>query len=569
MVDRSVTRPQAHGREQRGLDAVARQASGFGRYGRMFPKLAPARYGATLIDAQKLMEAIGGSMIKTGDFGAPIDESEPDDENPDIPAAYTYFGQFVDHDITFDTASDLDKENDPQAIEDFRTARLDLDSVYGRGPDDQPYLYNRDLTFKLGADKTPNYLVNKVKRFDLLRAPFDHDEMTSGDDTLCRRAIIGDPRNDENSLVLQIHVLWQRLHNRIMADLAKPAKVNGNDRPAITGWPAFNAAQRSVRWHYQWIVLHDFVKRIVGKTTFDAVFKDGMPELKFYQPDDAPFPFMPVEFSVAAYRFGHSMVRPSYTLSARIPHEIANRLDRLNIFAVDARCGAPTSLNGFRPLIPEWGLDWSFFLHNIDSTLPADTEKMAFSKFVRPQPSYRIDTLLVDPLHSLPDHQDQPVPRRSLANLNLLRGLALGLPSGQAVARSMGLPPLTDEDLWTLPGNLIRAGDGDKRRKVFEDHKALLSQNAPLWYYVLREAELTDPIDTDIEDGKKKKKVSLGGRHLGPVGGRIVAEVLIGLVMKDTQSYLAQTPVWKPTIPTKAGNAELLELSDIVRYVDS
>src|SRR5215475_2842440 len=139
-------RPSGHGRTEATFGAVAYNPDGFGRFGRMFPELARARFGDSLPQEQQVMQAIAQTMIKKNDLGADIDEAEPADENPDIPAGYTYFGQFVDHDITFDPASDLDRDVDPDATEDFRTARLDLDSIYGRGPDDQPYLYNPDLT---------------------------------------------------------------------------------------------------------------------------------------------------------------------------------------------------------------------------------------------------------------------------------------------------------------------------------------------------------------------------------------------------------------------------------------
>jgi hypothetical protein len=291
-------RPPGHGRIERGLSSVAQSPEGFGRFGRMFPELAPARYGDTLQQDQELMRAIAHTMIKE-DEGAPIDEKEPVDENPLISAGYTYFGQFVDHDITFDTASNLDRDNDPSAVEDFRTPRLDLDSVYGRGPTDQPYLYNPDFTLKLGANKTPEYL-KPAKRYDLPRAPSDLGGEDHG--TECGRAIIGDPRNDENSIVVQIHALWQRVHNKLMVDLARPTPLRG----PITGKEAFDTAQRQVRWHYQWVVLHDFVRRIGGDEMFNAVYNDGEPDLQFYRPDDARYPYMPVEFSVAAYRFGHS-----------------------------------------------------------------------------------------------------------------------------------------------------------------------------------------------------------------------------------------------------------------------
>jgi hypothetical protein len=566
-----LKRPPGHGRAERGLDAVARAPEGFGRFGRMFPELAPARFGDTLADAETLMVAVAATLIKT-DAGAPIDETEPVDENPVVPAGYTYFGQFVDHDISYDTASDLDRDNDPGAVEDFRTARLDLDSVYGRGPTDQPYLYNPDFTIKLGADKTPTYL-HPAKRFDVQRAPADLSGESS--ETECDRAVIGDPRNDENTIVLQIHALWQRFHNKTMAELARPT----DRRAAITGQPAFDTTQRRVRWHYQWIVLRDFLPRIVGQKTFDAVFNGGAPDLRYYKPGDARYPFMPVEFSVAAYRYGHSMVRPSYSLSAMIPHQVVpapNNLNRLPIFAMPFSCNDVKSLNGFRPLIESWGIDWSFFLPGLANSKPP-FDKTPFSAFVRPQPAYRIDTLLVDPLANLPDLRaefpdvrGQMKPgRRSLPARNLMRGVALGLPSGQAVARRMGLTPLSDDQLWNEPGNLTDASL-DSRRKLFADHRDMLTENAPLWYYILREAELTDQQETDFtDDDNKKQRQKLGGSHLGAVGGRIVAEVLIGLVLADNQSYLVQNPLWLPTVAAAAGNPSKFELADIVRYVDA
>jgi Animal haem peroxidase len=566
-------RPSGHGRAVRGLDAVAYHPEGFGRFGRMFPELARARFGDSLPQEQQVMQAIAQTMIKKNDTGADIDEAEPADENPDIPAGYTYFGQFVDHDITFDPASDLDRDNDPDATEDFRTARLDLDSIYGRGPDDQPYLYNPDLTIKLGPDQAPPYLQGK-KRFDVQRAPKDMSGELSDGQQDSPRAVIGDKRNDENNIVVQIHALWQRFHNKIMFDLAKPTSSKGNARPGLTGKGAFNTAQRLVRWHYQWVVIHDFVRRIVGDATFEAVYNEGKPDLQFYNPEAAAYPFMPVEFSVAAYRFGHSMVRPSYSLSAMIPHMVAadpsKRLARLPIFKAAFDPNAVDSLNGFRPLPLAWGIDWSFFLP-IDSTLPPDTQELPFSKFVRPQHAYRIDTMLVDPLSDLPDLRNETRPeRRSLPVLNLMRGIALGLPSGQAVARRMGIEPLTDQELWLDAGNSTDDADVDARAKVFEDHHEQLHENAPLWYYILREAELTAQVETTFEDDDgNQQTATLGGSRLGPVGGRIVAEVLIGLAAADSQSYLVQNPLWKPTVKDMSPEDATFELADVVRYVDS
>ena len=268
------------------------------------------------------------------------------------------------------------------------------------------------------------------------------------------------------------------------------------------------------------------------------------------------------------------MVRPSYSLSAEIPHqkerEPTKKLDRLPIFKPEFSCGDVGSLNGFRPLPAEWGIDWSFFLPDVKSDLPEPTEELPFGDFVRPQPAYRIDTMLVDPLSMLPDLRNEKRPdRKSLPSLNLQRGIALGLPSGQAVARRMGLKPLTDDQLWIDPGNLD--DDAAKaRRDMFTQYAAQLHENAPLWYYILREAELADAVKTDFEDEDEKPASQvLGGSRLGDVGGRIVAEVLIGLVVADNQSYLVQDPNWRPTVKDMSCQGARFELSDVVNYVDS
>lgn len=542
-VDKSVNRPRGHGAIVRGLDSVARQPEGFGRFGRMFPELAPARYGKTLADDQVVMRDVAATMINPEADIASITTAEPIDENVSIPAGYTYFGQFVDHDLTFDTGSSLDRETDPSAVEDFRTPRLDLDSVYGRGPDDQPYLYNDDLTLKLGRNIAADGV---AQRFDLPRAPMDQSRKTGG----CERALIGDKRNDENILVAQIHGLFLQLHNKLM----KQAVAGGAQPEEV-----FSHVRRRVRWHYQWVVIHDFLRRIVGEETHAAVWNDGDIDLRFFDPRSAAYPFMPVEFSVAAYRLGHSMVRPAYQLNRFLSGVLSG--DRFPIFKPTAACDDLTSLNGFRPIPDQWGLDWDFFF-DLGAGRPEPGEPQI------PQPSYRLDSLLVLPLKDLPDHQrEQDVARRSLAALNLLRSLVLGLPSGQAVARRMGIVPLSDEQLWVATGNL--QGDGamaslrQARADLLEKHRSL-KNNAPLWYYVLREAEIL--ATEQVNDGNGV--LTVGGVHLGPVGGRIVAETILGLLACDDQSFLVQHPLWQPEIPVRDAQWGF-QISDIIAFNDA
>src|SRR5690348_3237028 len=185
-----------HGKPLRGLMSTAKSPSFQGRFGRMFRSLPAATYGKTDAESRAALMELGTAM--TSSFDPPKDGF--DAEESGIPALYTYFGQFIDHDITFDPMTTLIQHSDPDALTDFRTPALDLDNVYGRGPGDQPYIYDGDLRFLLG------------------------DELDNGANDLPRnsakprRALIGDPRNDENSIVSQLQGLMLRFHNRVVDD---------------------------------------------------------------------------------------------------------------------------------------------------------------------------------------------------------------------------------------------------------------------------------------------------------------------------------------------------------------
>lgn len=468
----------------------------------------------------------GGELLDT-----PFGSSEAGDENPTIPAGYTYFGQFIDHDLTFDPNSSLQKQNDPDALEDFRTPRFDLDSVYGRGPDDQPYLYDNGP----GGDG-----------FHFLLGREDNGKLRIGDlpRNVDGRALLGDPRNDENVLVSQLQAVFLNFHNKVFDTLAAAA------RPARSKHEIFLEAQRIVRWHYQYIVLNDYLPRIVGHRTASQVLKGGehgKPHLQFYKPKLGQA-YMPVEFSVAAFRFGHSMVRPSYALRAGDQNvggslekpfsgDPRQRFHRIPVFSDERARGA--NLSGFGKLFPRWEIDWSLFFSKHDFQVrpvkSGDDKDMLEVFGSKAQPGYRIDTLLVDPLAMLPPNVAKsgnmadgiPV----LAYRNLVRSSEFALPSGQSVATALGVTPLTHEELWSD----IEGADADS----FKDPKQNpFTYRAPLWFYILREAERTKK--HGFEHDKR------GGHHLGEVGGRLVAEVLVGIAESDHTSYLYQDSTWTP-----------------------
>jgi len=472
-----------------------------GPFGRIFRALPPADFGADDQASQGALADLAGKMTAMPD---PIKDG-PDAEESGIPAAYTYFGQFIDHDLTFDPASSLQRQNDPEALVDYRTPRFDLDCVYGRGPDDQPYLYEDGRKFLLGRKLTGAAANPKAR--DLPRS----ESIDAGGAPQKLRAIIGDPRNDENVIVSQLQGLLLRLHNKL-AD----AHASGAD-----AW-SFQRVQREVRFHYQWVVLNDFLPTIVSADVLKDVVphlhhkshvKLHKPNLEFFHPRNESF--MPLEFSAAAYRFGHSMVRPGYRLSETI--------GPLAIFAANPS----QALTGFREFPSNWAIDWNLFI----DLQPRDPDNAT-----RTQLAYRIDTSLVNPLGNLPIAPDLP----SLAHRNLLRAWRLRLPSGQAIARAMGVKPLHDREIMI---GKFTGDPADIITTVDTLAGGVFKNNCPLWTYVLAETVETE-VTLRTTKGDKKIKT----RKLGPVGGRIVAETFVGLLLGDSSSYLAQDPLWTPSL---------------------
>jgi len=493
----------------------------------MFRHLPAATYGKTDAASGKALMTLGAAM--TSSFDAPKDGF--DAEESGIPALYTYFGQFIDHDITFDPMTTLIQHSDPDALTDFRTPALDLDNVYGRGPGDQPYMYDNGGPKFLLGDKLDNGAV------DLPR-----------NNANPRRALIGDPRNDENSIVSQFQGLMLRFHNRLA------------DENATLEFPAL---QRIVRWHYQWVVIHDFLPRIISAPVLAELKTKGAydkSKIKFFHWKNEPF--MPVEFSVAAYRLGHSMVRPGYRLND-------DDATLLPIFPIPPNTisevpkGIPDGLTGFQAMASNRGIDWGRFIDlegdirpyggDPDKIVPPDAQMKARLQF-----AYRIDTSLVTPLSVLPNAVASDPPP-SLPQRNLIRAFELGLPTGQDVARAMGVTPLADSEI--VIGKAVDSPSGDDILGKLSDLPQLspFRGNCPLWTYILAEAARTQTsVPIPVTGGKQ-----ITTPQLGPVGGRIVAEVFLGMLFGDNDSFLSADPKWIPTVRNK-GTA--FALRDLVTY---
>ena len=500
------------------------------RFSRLLPK------GRTIEAA--VLEKVAAAMTV-----APPDPAvQPESADPPVPAGFTYLGQFVDHDLTLDnTAGALGDHVTVNQLLQGRSPALDLDSVYGRGPDDRDddRFYAPDkLKLRVGitaAIGTTGTNVN-LNGYDLPR-------VTQGSTKAERqRALIPDHRNDENLIVAQTHLAFIRFHNRIV------------DQLADTGVPSavlFERARATVVRHYQWMLRTDFLPRIVDRAIVEDVFTNGR---RFFEvPGDGhrnghqryvkagDTPTMPIEFSVAAYRLGHSMVRAAYDWN-RVFFGTRGSLRALFIFSGTSGNFDPANpdVNDqesglFERLPTNWTVDWRRMYDFAGETGRTDLAAPAGVNIAQ-----RIDTLLVNPLAEMPrgtfgGNGTNPAPiQLNLAFRNLVRANMVELASGQQAAQFLGVPPLTREQI------IDGTGTGAVLTALSDDEQTVFATATPLWFYILREAELN------------------GGRLTG-VGGRIVAEVF-HRAMEGSRISIVRDPSWRPSLGPDANTFRMVDL---------
>ncbi|KZM52012.1 heme peroxidase family protein [Labrenzia sp. OB1] len=475
-----------------------------GKFGRMFPGLSP------LIVADDSLFEVAQAMVDD-----PAQSNAGD--NPQIPAGYTYFGQFVDHDITLDTTPLSQQLSDPTATENFRTPSLDLDSLYADGPSLSPHIYDRNAVPPYGPSN--QFLIGKTSP-----SPSDNIPNALPNDlprNRAGRALIGDERNDENLAVAQTHLAFLKFHNAVVEYVSQ-------NQPMLEGVDQFNEARRIVTWHYQWIVLFDWVERLTERGLVRRIKHEGR---RFYRFKTKPY--MPAEFSAAAYRIGHSMVRETYDFN-RVFREGGLTPATLDfLFGFTGKSGAilgdlandpdvqahPRVPGGKLERLPgNWIIDWRRFFELDQNTQPNATRLL--------------DPQLAPMLRQLPGEQNREA---VLAFRNLRRGVQIGLPSGQDVALAMGIEPLA-------PADVAAGAAGD----AAEAHG--LHRKTPLWFYILKEAEVLH-----------------AGRRLGPVGATIVAETFLGLVHGDQRSFLWQRSNWRPELPSEVPGH--FTMADMLRFI--
>jgi hypothetical protein len=465
------------------------------RFSRLFSRLRPFA-DAGRADVQRALRDLGepGGLMDAKD---PLNEgpirlitnpelSPNNVDNAAHTAGVTFLGQFLDHDMTFDTTSTLGVPTRPERSPNSRTPKFDLDTVYGGGPSTSPQLYESSDRAKLRVESGGLF----------------EDLPRSADGT----AIIGDPRNDENTMISGMHAAFLLFHNRVVDTL----RERGRDRGV------FSDARELVTRHYQWIIVNEFLPSIVGRDLVQQTLR-GIRERgpRFYTSRLGDENSMPVEFQIV-YRFGHSLVRPSYR--ANLAGDNGLPFFGFIFDAAGEGQADPVDLRG-GARAPRRFIGWQTFF-DFGGTQTANV-----------RPNKIIDTHISTPLFHLPlgaiASGDPPT---SLAQRNLLRHLTWSLPSGQSIANELRIRPLTSSQL----SELATFGVG-------------LEHSTPLWFYALKEAELA------------------GGSRLVGVGARLVCEVFLALLALDEDSYL-NARFWRPSLPSRSpGNFTMVDLLTFAR----
>jgi hypothetical protein len=417
------------------------------------------------------LNALGCAML---DDGTRVSEERPEIL---LEAGYTYFGQLVAHDLTKDISSIDDVwRSEPGELENLQTPRLDLSLLYGCGPEHTRELYEDDgVRLKVGA-------------VSIAGRSFDVCVGAEGE------RVLADDRGGGNLILRQMTAVFARLHNLAVEQLRRQVQ----DRHLL-----FEQARRQTQWQFQWLVCKDYLPTVLNLAVYQKIFREGRNQI-----DWGTFS-IPIEFSTAAMRFGHAMVRANYLLS------VGQEMFLPKIFGRTPDRGA---------LGDELEINWGLFFQGAGSMGALTT---------RP-----IDTRLSYPLHELPSDlvgvaevacphfriEKNPV---QLPLRTLLRGAGLRLASGQTVARAFGEPVLTEEELTQNS-----KGEETEQGRILRETGLL--QETPLWYYILKESEVRE-----------------NGNRLGPVGSHLVAETIYGALRSDPDSYLNQgkidmfPPVWE------------------------
>jgi hypothetical protein len=437
-------------------------------------------------------------------------------------SGYLYWGQFIDHDLTLDLTPLANAASiPPEDRINHRSPFFDLDSLYGDGPLNTPFLYELPNDSHAGGTLPPGYERFLLGPTEPSRTLLDLPRSRIG------RPLIADPRNEENLIIAQFHVLLLRFHNKIMHALDQPNPPDVGLASALK----FAQARRLVTWYYQYLVLEQWLKQFLDPDILAEV--EATYRRRFARCNKSFS--IPIEFALAAFRFGHSMVRTDYNINIP-PNHIPFNLSLSELLSRNSMGNPP-----LRVLEDNYLIDWTLFFPDMGRNV-AHRNVM-----------HALDILIAQDLHHLPSPvpiDSGPSPRfiQSLPAMTLLRGQRSGLPSGQHVADALGETRLTEDEI-VEPNST----DRDSTRKDFLLRRNFV-KDTPLWFYILQEASVKG---APAVPGSQKIL-------LGPVGSRIVAEVLVGALAADPNSVLNAGDGWTPPSWPALSSTPIRTMSELI-----
>jgi hypothetical protein len=528
-------------------------------FGYFFPPLdAPDNYLPASATTVNELDTLGNLMVDQG-------PRDPAGADSDLPPVFTYWGQFLDHELTArtnaeSTITNITTAHPPVAsatvesqMKNARTPRFDLDSVYGGTPLGNAVTPDavkvvagmrhptQTAKMRVGTSIEPGPLPDLLDEHrDLPR--FVQVEQSVKDAALAlaqssmpladfvkfqagldQRALIGDQRNDENLIVAQFHLSFLRFHNRAVDFLANN----------VTGWvPDFHSAQTLTRLHYQWLIVEGYLRNQCDEAVVDRVLNDRAShffkfraEYDSRQQNSRLGNALPLEFAVAAYRFGHSMVRGAYDHNQTFGRGPAPLIPVAPLNLLFGFTGGGGNIDADKRLPKNWVIDWSRFV----GTDPNDGSDGGVPRLAR-----KIDTSLTPPLGDMvKEANDEPSPDikalfKQLARRNLRRGYNLKLPTGQALHKHLKQIGAVTSNPIADVSTLFNTKPALK--SFLTGSQSKFHQKTPLWFYILAEAE------------------AAGGNKLGEVGSWLVAATFIGILLADPDSALSKgfTPAQSP-----------------------
>jgi hypothetical protein len=507
----------------------------FGKYCYMFEDLAKAEVGTVpfggsesdyfghLDSLRKTMEEFAGQR----------------DVLSKVPAAYTYFGQFLNHDISapvrvttvsnparriIEADPDLDVLLSPvrarsinvhlDLLRNEHARPMTLNSLYGGGPSDaaSSSLYASDKVRFLLADAfdDPAMLPQHRARLDLNgKSKFDLPR-----DGAAKVALIADRRNDQNLAISQLHLAFMLFHNRVADDVARKFPRSGEKFQ-------FEEARRIVTRHYQWCIVHDYLDRT--GTSSHGSFQGIVPGAKRRFANKLNKPnTVPLEFTTAAFRFGHSMVGAFYDYNEVFSKDGVRPAQLLELFMFTSSKGMLNQVPppGRSPQVPfHWIINWNMFLKDPPEGSAAES----------------INPRLAGTMLGLQEKMDDSKMRQGLQSIcarNLRRGYHRFIPSGQKLANALGLPGLDSNELLQGFGRAQMLSSGTLERFEQLITAGQFGSAMPAWAYFLCEAQNAN-----------------SGKALGPVAGAIVRETILGLLKLNKSPVIGteqEPPKWNP-----------------------